>query len=232
MLLTTLTLCRTRAWLLDLTGWPPGRAKGPCVYALVATRAPFTCYIGATKHLEARLRQHLAGCRAHLARPRDGSRARPSAASAVLAPVVTGKSGLLVLRLERVPSGNRRRLRLVELSWLLVATREELATPHQRGPQIEWTGDPGELRKAFALARKRHWPSLWVRALKPLCENRSLPDPPPAPPHWPWPGRPKGRSKGPSKARAAPPLRRRQGRKGKTATAAPGAPPGAGGHPG
>ncbi|NIA70957.1 hypothetical protein HBA54_20355 [Pelagibius litoralis] len=45
--------------------------------------------------------------------------------------------------------------------------------------QINWSDDPGELRKAFPLARKRLWPGCWIRVLKPLCEVKALPDPVP-----------------------------------------------------
>ena len=192
MLLTPLTLCRTRCWLLDLTAWPAPPGQGASVYALVTTKAPARVYIGSTKNrLEARLRQHIARSRRELRLKREGKGPPASSATAVLAPVLAGRSGLIVLRLERVPGGNRRLLRLVELAWMLVATREELAMARRRGPQLEWSGEPGDLRRAFKLARKRRWPGLWLRALKPLCENRCLPDPPLSPAPWRRPGRPK-----------------------------------------
>jgi hypothetical protein len=178
MLLYALTT-KTRTWVLDLTRPPDGpvETRAPSVYALVVPAAPVAVYIGSTKNLAARIRQHLSRSRALLSRGRGPHCLPRTAAAAVLSRVIAGRSGLLVIRLEAVPPGDETLLRRLELAWLIVAAREELPEPRRRGPRIQWSGDPGELRKAFRLARKRHWPGLWIRALKPLCDHRALPDP-------------------------------------------------------
>jgi hypothetical protein len=94
----------------------------------------------------------------------------------VLRPVIAGRSGLLVLRLETAPPGDAEALQRLELAWLLVAAREELPLARRRGPRLQWSGDPSDLRAAFRLARTRCWPGQWIRALRPLCENRALPE--------------------------------------------------------
>ena len=173
-----------RTWVLDLTAPPqsPADLASPSVYALVVPAAPMQIYIGSTRNLRARLRQHITRSRAELGQGRRGRRLARTSSAAVLKRVLSGRSALLVLRLEAVPRGNEALLRRLELARLIVAAREELPVQKRRGPRIVWPGDPGELRLAFRLARKRRWPGLWVQALKPLCENRALPDPPPGRP--------------------------------------------------
>lgn len=176
MLLYAISTKETRTWVLDLTGPPvdPLETTGPSVYALVVPTPPVGVYIGATKNLKARIRQHLTRSRSELSgRARDGRR---TSAAAVLARVLSGQSGLLVIRLESVPPGEEKLLRRLELAWLLVAARQELPEARKRGPAINWSGEPGELGSAFALARHRRWPEQWIAALRPLCENKALPD--------------------------------------------------------
>ena len=176
MLLYAISTKQARTWVLDLTGPPvdPLDTTGPSVYALVVPSPPVQVYIGSTKNLKARIRQHLTRSRTELSgRSRDGRR---TSAAAVLARVLSGHSGLLVIRLESVPPDQEKLLRRLELAWLLDAAREEMPEARRRGPSINWSGEPGELRAAFALARHRRWPEHWIAALRPLCENKALPD--------------------------------------------------------
>ena len=177
MLLYPLATRSARTWLLDLTGplTPPDR---PSVYALVVPVSPPRIYIGATQHLAQRVHQHLSRSKSEWRRGRGRKCPPRTAAAAVLAPVFAGRSGLLVIRLEAVPPGNETLLRRLELAWLIVAAREELPEQRRRGPRLQWSGDPGELRQAYQLARTRRWPEQWIRALRPLCDNRALPDRP------------------------------------------------------
>jgi len=198
MLLYPLPLKAIRCWCLDLTV-PPG-GPGPCVYALVVPAPPPAIYIGATKNLRGRVGQHLSRARTALRRGRGPRRPPQTAAAALLRPVIAGRSGLLVIRLEASPPGDAAALQRLELCWLLVAAREELPVARRRGPRIQWSGDPGELRAAFRLARTRRWPGQWIRALRPLCDNRALPERSPrrqaasaepgTPPPWPAAARP------------------------------------------
>ena len=189
MLLYTLTTKDMPIWVLDLTGPAQGPAEvsAPSVYALVVPSTPAQVYIGSTKNLRSRIRQHLTRSRSELLRGPGSHRLPRTTAAAVLERVVSGRNGLLVIRLEAVAPGNEALLRRLELAWLLVAAREELPVRRQRGHQIQWSGDPGEMRAAFRLARKRNWPGPWIRILKPLCENyaaceRDAVDPPGLPP--------------------------------------------------
>lgn len=181
MLLYTLTTKDVPIWILDLTGPPhaPAEVNAPSVYALVVPRPPVQVYIGSTKNLRARIRQHITRSHSALHGGRGSYRRPPTTADAVLSRVVSGRSSLLVIRLEAVAPGDEELLRRLELAWLIVAAREELPHQKQRGPKITWPGDPGELRKAFLLARKRYWPAKWIRILTPLCEAKVLPDPVP-----------------------------------------------------
>lgn len=104
---------------------------------------------------------------------RYGKNGRKLKNVAALAPVLAGRQALLVLRLEAVP--DERELKTVELAWLLVAAGEELPLVRRRGPDLQWAGDPDELRRALRLARTRQWPGRWLTALQPFCHDRSLP---------------------------------------------------------
>ncbi|WP_340117886.1 GIY-YIG nuclease family protein [Pelagibius sp. 7325] len=181
MLLYTLTTKDVPVWILDLTGPATGPATvdAPSVYALVVQGPAAQVYIGSTKDLRARIRQHISRCHSALHGGSGSYRRPPTSADAVLSRVVSGRSGLLVIRLEAVAPGDEELLRRLELAWLIVAARQELPVEKRRGPKIAWCGDPGELRKAFLLARKRHWPGKWIRILKPLCQKTALPDPVP-----------------------------------------------------
>lgn len=173
MLLYTLTMKKSSCWVLDLTGPPQGPAEltAPSIYALVVPAPPVGVYVGATKNLRARIRQHLTRSRSEVVNGRGRHNTVRSPAADVLSRVISGRCGLLVIRLEAVAPGNEALLRRLELAWLLVAAREELPVRRQRGPKIQWSGDPGEMRAAFRLARKRAWPGRWIRVLRPLCEN-------------------------------------------------------------
>jgi hypothetical protein len=178
MLLYPLHIPSARTWLLDLTA-PQTALDLPSVYALVVPLSPPLIYIGATRDLTARVRRHLSRARRAWGLAALGARpGTPTTAAAGLRPVITGRAGLLVIRLEAAPPDDRQALQRLELCWLLVAAREELPVKRQRGPRLQWDGEPGELRAAFRLARSRHWPDQWIRALRPLCQNHVLPQPP------------------------------------------------------
>jgi|GEM_PF-3627090 len=174
MLLYRLPIKKFRVWCLDLAA--PGRGLAepnlPSIYALVVPAPlPAGIYIGASLDFRARITHHLT--RAGTARRRrNGSGARPQRAiDKLLAPVLSGRSALLVIRLETTPAGDATRLEALELAWMIAATRAELAVADRRGPKIQWAGEPSQLRRAFNYARTRRWPGVWVKALAPLCRT-------------------------------------------------------------
>lgn len=178
MLLYRLPIKKCRVWCLDLAAPGPGLGDPalPSVYALVVpSPPPAGIYIGATADFRSRVTQHLT--RAGTARRRRRGPGDPPqrAIHKLLAPVLSGRSALLVIRLETAPGADAATLEALELAWMVVAARAELALAARRGPRIQWAGDPSQLRRAFALARTRSWPGRWVTALTPLCKTPDLP---------------------------------------------------------
>ncbi len=178
MLLYRLPIKKYRVWCLDLAAPGPGLGDPalPCVYALVVpSPPPAGIYIGATRNFRGRVTQHLTRAGTALRRRRE-SRCPPGRAiHQLLAPVLSRRSALLVIRLEVAPGADDRKLEALELAWMLVATKAELPLADRRGPRIQWPGEPSQLRRAFAYARTRRWPGLWVKALTPLCKTPDLP---------------------------------------------------------
>lgn len=168
-------------WILDRTGNGEAILDLPVIYALAAfTDNGHESYVGATKCLRRRLREH-----ATTLRRRRGS-AEPADAMPLLASAVACGARILAIALQEFDPDDRRRAYEIELAWTLAALQCDgrPASTHfnpRHGAAPSWPKDRERLARIFADSRQLEWPNRWIEiigpGLRPQSGPATLPNP-------------------------------------------------------